>query len=499
MNEYDKTVLEDSFVPRFYLPECHNAYRQAVFDVIRIFFPQFQWTEEAELAELSAQKIPVEIIQMEQNEQTWTLIIGENRSVFHVEGLDENQCRRLLKQEVYAYLQQHTNQKEHPWGIMTGVRPTKIVHRCLDEKQNEEEISLMLRQDYLMNEEKTNLLLEVTARQREFLLSREEAEEKVSIYLSIPFCPTRCAYCSFPAFSLPKPKLQEEYLTNLLQECKAVGEALKENGKQIQTIYIGGGTPTSLSEPQLARLLEGVQMHLGSDALAEFTVEAGRPDTITQKKLEILHDYKAGRISINPQTFLQKTLDAIGRRHSVDAIYEVYDMARETGFDSINMDLITGLTGETADDFAYSLEQIARLKPENVTVHTLAIKRTARLALNQFSDAQSRVVEAMHIRLNQWLAATSYVPYYLYRQKHMIGDQENTGYCLPGKESLYNIQMMEERQTIFGLGVGSTSKYVNTADWTLTQSSNPKDLIFYNQRIDEIIAKKLEKIREMCK
>ncbi len=497
MNEHNECVLNNSQMLRFYLPEAHNAYRQAIFDVIRIFLPQFQWTEEAELSDLSAQQISVETIQIEQNEQTWALYIGEHRSVFRVEGLDENQRRRLLKQEVYAYLQQHTNQKEHPWGIMTGVRPTKIVHRCLDEHMPADEIRRMLQQDYLMNEEKTSLLLDVTARQREFLLNRKEAEEKVSIYLSIPFCPTRCAYCSFPAFSLPKPKLQEEYLTNLLRECKAVGEALKSCGKQIQTIYIGGGTPTSLSEVQLARLLEGVQKYLGSDALAEFTVEAGRPDTITREKLQILHDYKAGRISINPQTFLQKTLDAIGRRHSVEQIYEVYDMARQIGFDSINMDLITGLTGETVDDFAYSLEQISRLKPENVTVHTLAVKRTARLELNQFSDAQSRVVEAMHKRMNQWLANTSYVPYYLYRQKHMIGDQENTGYSLPGKESLYNIQMMEERQTIFGLGVGSTSKYVNTADWTLTQSSNPKDLIFYNQRIDEIITKKIDRIREL--
>ena len=165
MNEHDKCVLNHSGIPHFYLPEAHNAYRQAIFDVIRIFFPQFQWTEEASLAELSAQQINVETIQMEQNEQTWTLMIGENRSVFRVEGLDENQCRRLLKQEVYAFLQQYTKQKEHPWGIMTGVRPTKIVHRCLDEKQSKEEISRMLRQDYLMNEEKTNLLLEVTARQ----------------------------------------------------------------------------------------------------------------------------------------------------------------------------------------------------------------------------------------------------------------------------------------------------------------------------------------------
>lgn len=478
---------------QFYLPAEYDTYRQAVFDVIRIFLPRFQWTEENSAdAETSAERITIE-----QNEQTWTLQMGENRSVFAVTGLDENQKRRILKQQVYALMQQYTGQNAHPWGIMTGVRPTKIVHRCLDENQNAEQIGQMLRDDYKMSDEKTELLLDVTARQRAFLLNREQAADMVSVYLSIPFCPTRCAYCSFPSFCLPKPAFQEEYLTCLLAECKAVGDALKQQNKQIQTIYIGGGTPTSLSAHQLDRLLEGVQMYLGSESLQEFTVEAGRPDTITAEKLQLLHQYKAGRISINPQTFSQKTLDAIGRRHTVDQLYEVYDMARQTGFDSINMDLITGLTGETEEDFAHSLEQIARLQPENLTVHTLAIKRTARLQLDELSSSQSRVVKAMYSRLNQWLTTQNYVPYYLYRQKHMIGDQENTGYCLPGKESLYNIQMMEERQTIFGLGVGSTSKYVNTADWTLTQNSNPKDLIFYNQRIEEIIAKKLEKISQM--
>ncbi len=472
----------------FYLPASHDAYRQAIFDVIRIFLPRFQWAENAAQAEL---------ITITQTEQTWTLQMGANRSVFAVDGLDENQRRRMLKQQVYALMQQYTGQKDHPWGIMTGVRPTKIVHRCLDEHMPLDKISRMLRQDYLMHAEKTALLLDVTARQRPFLFNRQQAKESVSIYLSIPFCPTRCAYCSFPSFCLPKPHLQEEYLIRLLAECQAVGDALRQQGKQIQTIYIGGGTPTSLSAHQLERLLDGVQRYLESSALAEFTVEAGRPDTITAEKLQLLHDYKAGRISINPQTFSQKTLDTIGRRHTVQQIYDVYDMARQIGFDSINMDLITGLTGETPDDFARSLEQIARLQPENVTVHTLAIKRTARLQLDELSCRQSNVVTEMHELMNQWLAGQPYVPYYLYRQKHMIGDQENTGYCLPGKESLYNIQMMEERQTIFGLGVGATSKYVNADDWTLTQSSNPKDLIFYNQRIDEIIAKKIAKIEEM--
>ena len=173
-------------------------------------------------------------------------------------------------------------------------------------------------------------------------------------------------------------------------------------------------------------------------------------------------------------------------------------MARQIGFDSINMDLIIGLTGESLEEFLYSLDCIAQLQPENLTVHTLAVKRTAALGLDVLSVRQGQLVNAMHQSLQQWLTAQQYVPYYLYRQKHMIGEQENTGYCLPGKESLYNIQMMEERQTIVGLGVGSTSKYVNTEDWTLTQKSNPKDLYFYNQRIDEIIARKAEQLRQLC-
>ncbi len=236
--------------------------------------------------------------------------------------------------------------------------------------------------------------------------------------------------------------------------------------------------------------MEGVQLHFHPDRLAEFTVEAGRPDTITSEKLQLLHDFGVGRISINPQSFSQRTLERIGRRHTVQEIFDVYALAREVGFDSINMDLITGLPGEQAEDFCHSLQQIARLQPENLTVHTLAVKRTAALRTMEL-ESQSTVVQEMEQQLQQWLKGQAYVPYYLYRQKHMIGDQENVGYCLPGKESLYNIQMMEERQTILGLGVGSTSKFVNPADWTLHQVSNPKDLYYYNERIAELIEKKL--------
>ena len=464
---------------QFYLHPDSAAYRQGIFDVIRIFDPMFEWGTEANDASM---------ISVTCTDAQWILTVGTKQIAFETASLDENQCRRLLKIHLY-HLLSGQSEDEHPWGIMTGIRPTKIIHRYWDEDLSKAEIKQKAMEEYFLKEEKADLLLDVTERQRPFLLSREEAKEQVSIYLSIPFCPTRCHYCSFPSFCLPKPQLQEQYLTNLLAECKAVGETLRQYGKQVQTVYIGGGTPTSLSAAQLERLLDGIYNSLG-DSFEEFTVEAGRPDTITPEKLQTMHAYHVGRISINPQTFLQSTLDAIGRKHTVQDIIDVYHLARQIGFDSINMDLITGLPGETAKDFMQSLAYISDLKPENVTVHTLAIKRTAKLDRRDFHKQQADTVRDMHAVLQNWLEKEDYVPYYLYRQKQMIGDQENTGYCLPGKESLYNIQMMEERQTILGLGVGSTSKYVNTADWTLTQNNNPKDLYFYNERIDEIISKK---------
>ena len=474
----------------YFLHPDSAPYRQGIFDVIRIFYPQFAWSEEGEHAQTIA---------VCRSATSWTLAIGHDTITINTAGLDENQCRKNLKQMLYRYFAaqcEENSQGAHPWGIMTGIRPTKIVHRYRDTGMDEAEVKQSIMDEYFVREDKADLLVEVTARQRPFLLTQEEAKQNVSIYLSIPFCPTRCHYCSFPSFCLPKPHLQEEYLSHLIAECNRVGEALAQKGIQVQTVYIGGGTPTSLHAMQLDRLLRNVRTAFGTN-LAEFTVEAGRPDTITAEKLQLLHDYHADRISINPQTFSQATLDAIGRRHTVQDIVDVYHMARDIGFDSINMDLIAGLTGETVEDFRHSLAQISLLKPENVTVHTLAIKRTARLDRADFDDAQGHMVSAMNAYLQEWLTTEAYVPYYLYRQKQMIGDMENTGYCLPGKESLYNILMMEERQTIFGLGVGSTTKYVNPNDWTLTQTNNPKDLYFYNQRIDELIQKKVQMIENM--
>ena len=474
----------------FYLDPGSETYRQVIFDVIRIFYPEFEWAENTGQAKR---------VVLEKKADCWRIFFGTAEAEFSVEGLDENECRRCLKQQIYSLFTGQEQQKGSQWGIMTGIRPTKIVHRLWDQKKTEEEIRVFLQEEYLTSPEKTELLLDVTKRQRPFLLSSEEARKKVSLYLSIPFCPTRCAYCSFPSFTLPKPEKQDRYVDYLIKESLAVTEALKKAGKTVQTVYIGGGTPTSLSAGQLDRLLTELRNMLPPSDLEEFTVEAGRPDTITEEKLQILHDHGVGRISINPQSFSQKTLDRVGRKHTVAETEAVYHMARAVGFDSVNMDLIAGLNGETVEDFAHTLSRIHALKPENLTVHTLAIKKKAALHNQKVGEDHAERVNGMYAFLSEWLKGEDYQPYYLYRQKHMVGEGENTGFCLPGKESLYNIQMMEERQTIFGLGVGSASKFVNADDWTLHQKSNPKDLFFYEERIDELIARKLKEIEELSR
>lgn len=478
--------MEKECSKQYYLNPDSAAYRQGIFDVIRIFLPSFAWSETAEEAEW---------ISIQRDSVQWVIQIGEESIILSVDGLDENQCRKKMKQAIYRYFAKLYGGR-HPWGIMTGIRPTKIVHRYRDSGMDQNIIKETIMEEYFLREDKADLLMEVTERQRPLLCTQEMARSSVSIYLSIPFCPTRCHYCSFPSFSLPKPELQEQYINNLLKECAFVSKTLNENNITIDTVYIGGGTPTSLSVTQQSRLLEGIARFFGTN-FKEYTIEAGRPDTITAEKLQLMHDFDVDRISINPQTFSQKTLDAIGRRHSVQEVFDLYAVAREIGFHSINMDLIAGLTGETIEDFQHSLSQISILKPENVTVHTLAIKRTAKLDRTNFNGNQADIVTGMNRYLQEWIKSEAYVPYYLYRQKQMIGDMENTGYCLEGKESIYNIQMMEERQSIVGLGVGSTSKYVNPSDWTLTQKNNPKDLYFYNERIDELIAQKQTLLREL--
>lgn len=386
-----------------------------------------------------------------------------------------------------------------PWGILTGVRPTKIVHRLLDQGLEQDKVLEILQTDYALAENKAKLLQEVALIQRPFLPKSPFQEKQVGIYIGIPFCPSRCSYCSFPAYALPSHQtLVQDYLDLLVEEIRHVGQALKENRIRASSIYVGGGTPTSLDLNQLEVLLKVIDRNLRFKETKEFTVEAGRPDTLNYEKIRLLKDYRVDRVSINPQTMQEHTLKAIGRNHMVKDIYRAMELVRKVGFKSINMDMILGLPGETVEDVADTLNKIFQLAPDEITVHTLAIKRASSLKQENPQNLPSvQVVTQMSQLSQQRIKEMGYRPYYLYRQKRVLANLENVGYAKPGKECLYNIQIMEERQSIIGLGVGAGSKYVNPRDFSLTAEYNPKDILDYLRRGAELIRRKIDKVSEI--
>ena len=402
----------------------------------------------------------------------------------------ERRCIRLL---LNGLLKDFRGEPASPWGILRGVRPTKLVHRLLDTGQPAAEIRALLAEAYALDQAKADLLTEVALRQRPFLSSRAEARRLVSIYVGIPFCPSRCLYCSFPSFPLQGAERRlAEFLDALRREIAAVRQFFAQHGLKTQTIYIGGGTPTSLPDREFRQLVRDIGQAFSSADLREFSVEAGRPDTITPVKLMTMREAGVDRISINPQSMRERTLQLIGRFHRPDQVEQVFRQAREAGFDNINMDLIAGLPGETPEDVLYTLERIGRLRPESLTVHTLAVKRGSNLKESgEFSAAPAPLVRDMLGLCAGAARSWGLVPYYLYRQKYMAGNLENVGYALPGKECLYNIQIMEERQSIVGLGAAAATKAVNPADRRVTSCYNPKDVATYINDLQGYVARKL--------
>lgn len=440
--------------------------------------------------------------------KTTTLPPGDDR---------DKQVKRLSRLVIFLLLQMNTGGTPTPWGIFTGIRPTKVAHRLWDEGLRPEEIVSRLREDFAVREDKAFLLSAVAAVQRPYLpkagrrpgteagnaaktgyqaIFREiDGTGKVSLYIGIPFCPTRCLYCSFPSYPLGKfGKWVEPFAGALTREIRAVGAALEKAGVTVQSIYMGGGTPTCLPPAMLDSLLGEINRHLRSPATIEFTVEGGRPDTLTGEVLEICAGRGADRISINPQTMEQKTLRAIGRSHSVDDVYKAVEKARKTGFKTINMDIILGLPGETAGDAAKTMAALKELRPENISVHTLAVKRASRLSqeLANYPLAAEATAGEMLEASRRAAEDMGMIPYYLYRQKRMLGNLENVGYSLPGHLCVYNIQIMEERQTVLGLGAGAGTKWVRPGDWFLTGGHHPKEPWLYVERIDELIAGKIK-------
>ena len=418
-------------------------------------------------------------------------------------GLDERARKKTIKETIKRSMFKILEQKfksNVPWGILTGIRPVKIVHALLDEGKDEEYIKEKLKEDYYIKDDKIELALNIAKRERQFIYPIDE--NKVSLYVGIPFCPTRCYYCSFPAnpvdkFGGKKPL----YVEKLLQEARGVAELLRDNNKEIETLYIGGGTPTTLSPEEMDTLIKGLYKEFDLSKIKEFTVEAGRPDTINREILEVLKKHGVDRISINPQTMNDETLQKVGRRHSVNDIIECFQLARELGFDNINMDIILGLVDENLEMVENTLKQIEKLSPESLTVHTLAVKRTSKLKeniddyeLTQFDEMTKMIDLSMKYAKKMGLN-----PYYMYRQKHMLGNLENIGYAKEGYECIYNIQIMEERQSNIALGAGSITKFVYTDENRIERVENVKNLEQYIDRVDEMINRKYEEVQKNVK
>lgn len=380
-----------------------------------------------------------------------------------------------------------------PWGVMTGIRPAKPIRQMLTAGQTEEEILRYMHALYGASEQKLRLALEVA--KNELPLIAQNGKDDIGLYIGIPFCPTRCLYCSFVSTDLRRTKQYvPEYLRLLVREIEHSARLTKAADKRIQSIYIGGGTPTSITAQELELLLSAVARCFDTDSLAEYCVEAGRPDTITPEKLSVLKQYGVTRISINPQTMHARTLELIGRSHTPDDIDNAFTLARRAGFDSINADLIAALPGETEDDFARTLKAIDAYGPENITVHTMSIKRGSALheRLGDYDLTTPDTVYNMLDLSQSFMAQTGRAPYYIYRQKNMLGNLENVGYSLPGHESLYNVNIMEEVQSILALGCGGSSKAVDRTGDRIERVYNFKGPIEYITRFDEILAKKDE-------
>ncbi len=399
-------------------------------------------------------------------------------------GLSDRDLGNLIKRSAYFALRPLSTMPA-PWGILTGVRPTKLIRILFSEGHTRAEIERMLSETYLVEQDKIQLAVEVALEEER----HPQREKEVCVYISIPFCPTRCAYCSFIS-ATGAVATQEEYVRLLLLETKRVGEIIRDLGLSLRAVYIGGGTPTSLSAPLLKTLCQGLQEHLPFYDGMEFTTEAGRPDTITAEKLSVLKQYGTTRISINPQTLHDSTLRLIGRRHSAKEFLDAFSLARDAGFTNINTDLIAGLPGEDFSMFRHSLDTVLSLAPESITVHTLYVKRASAMGISKSPAQQAPdVAESLRYTYANTRHA-GYKPYYMYRQKATVGNLENVGYAKPGTESFYNTVTMTDCANIFALGAGGVSRLLLPDK--VVRVFNFKHDDGYTHNFDEVLRRKEE-------
>ena len=433
------------------------------------------------------------------NINVYTHIIFEGKSYFEDYNFKFNTDGKSQKLIKKIFIASCTKSLSHAalqirkinfsWGVMCGIRPAKNARELSEEGFSDEEIAEIFKTVYEVSDEKTELSLTVANNEKKLLESI--GKNSISLYIGIPFCPTRCVYCSFVSTDIRvSGKYMAEFVDKLLEEIEKTAELVKKSGLYVENIYVGGGTPTTLSAVDFTRIFDKLYSNFDLERLIEFTVEAGRPDTITEEKLNVLKKYGVNRISINPQSMNDTTLKKIGRSHSVDMIYDTYNMAKKVGFDVINMDLIAGLPDETPKMFEKSLNDVIKLKPENITVHSLCIKRAARFRHTQNELAKSEDMNKMLSFTQKRMKEEGYIPYYMYRQKNSSGNLENVGYAKDGTMSVYNVNIMEEKQTIIALGGGGSTKII-LGD-RIERVFNFKDPLEYIRRFDEILDKKDE-------
>ena len=428
----------------------------------------------------------------------YTTIIFEGETYFSddvfsmLPEADEPKRRRILDAAVtksFCHAAKQIRLVNLPWGVMCGIRPAKMVRELADQGYTRDEIYRELQEIYETEDEKLRLAMEVADNER--LLLKQMGENSVSLYIGIPFCPTRCMYCSFVSTDVRvSGKYMDEFVRLLLKEIEKAGEIIRRMGCYTEHIYIGGGTPTTLSAEQLRDIFDALKKHIITGDLKEFTLEAGRSDTITREKLEAARDGGVNRISINPQTMNEETLKRVGRAHTPNMVREAFSLARELGFTNINADLIAGLPGETPEMFYRSLDQVIELDPESITVHSMCVKRAAKLRLSGIWLTEAENMNRMLSYAQRRMDETGRKPYYMYRQKNISGNLENVGYAKDGCMSFYNVNIMEEVQTIIALGGGGSTKIVSGG--RIERVFNFKDPGEYIRRFDEILEKKEE-------
>ncbi|CAB1251411.1 coproporphyrinogen III oxidase [Clostridium sp. MT-14] len=461
-----------------------NRYRYVIFEIVNLFY-DFK-----------------RIIFVKDENWDFNIVILENivaikdrESSYRVEfqnGLTENEN---IKKIVFLYFNERI-QKNLPWGTLVGIRPSKIALKLVEEGRSREYIVEYFYRHFCCKKDKSELCVDIANSEKDVV---NADSRNVSVYIGMPFCPTRCIYCSFASNPIEKCRnIVDDYLCSLTCELRKISNYIIEHGLNVECVYFGGGTPTAVSDEKFEKIMNEIYNgFVCNHKISEFDVECGRPDSITLNKLETMKKYKVNRISINPQTMNDSTLKFIGRGHSVEDIKEKFYMARQCGFDNINMDIIVGLPGERIDHINRTCEEIERLSPDNLTVHGLSVKRASRLYENiinniKYSIAGNRELNSMYNRTALLAETLGMKPYYMYRQKNMVGNMENIGYTRARNSGIYNVEMIEERQTIIACGADAVTKVIFLDENRLERQANVKDVREYINRVDEMVQKKIK-------